>query len=425
MPFEAFAHKHIAVIGAGVSGLAAAYRLSQTHQVTLFESGSYLGGHARTVMAGKHANIPVDTGFIVFNYHTYPHLTAMFEDLNVPVKKSNMSFGVSIDDGRLEYGLKNLSALSAQKTNFANPKFLRMLTDILRFNAKAETFADDPTLTINDLLINLGLGEWFRDKYLLPMSGAIWSSTPNQIGDFPAKSLVQFFKNHALLTPNTHQWYTVDGGSIEYVRRIEQAILKQGATIETNTQIQRARRFPSGVELAFGDGSVQHFDDVVFACHSDQALAILDDATALEKSILGRIRYQNNRAVLHCDISQMPKRRSAWSSWVYKTSKGVNQNRIGITYWMNSLQGIDEADPLFVSLNPSSDIAKMDIYDETSFMHPVFDVAALKAQSELPKLQGLNSTWFCGAWTKHGFHEDGYASGILVADMLSAEAMVG
>lgn len=423
MPFEAFPHKHIAVIGAGVSGLAAAYRLSETYQVTLLEAGPRLGGHARTVMAGKNLDVPVDTGFIVFNYHTYPYLTAMFEELDVPVKKSDMSFGVSIGGGRLEYGLKNLQALAAQKSNLAHPGFWRMLADVMRFNANAEKLADCPEMTINQLLKKLKMGDWFKNYYLLPMSGAIWSSTPDQIGDFPAQSLVQFFKNHALLTPNTHQWYTVDGGSIEYVRRLEAAIMKRGARIKTNAAVDGVTRSPTGVDIRLKDGSVQQFDEVVFACHSDQALEILEDATPVETSILGRVKYQNNRAVLHRDASQMPKRRSAWSSWVYKTEKGPRQKQIGITYWMNSLQGIPNEDPLFVSLNPSSQIPEDLIYDETNFMHPVFDVGALQAQKELPKIQGLRNTWFCGAWTRHGFHEDGYSSGVMVADMLNTEVL--
>jgi predicted NAD/FAD-binding protein len=423
VPFEAFHQKHIVVVGAGVSGLAAAYRLASTHQVTLLESAPRLGGHARTVMAGVDLDIPVDTGFIVFNYQTYPHLTAMFEELNVPVKESDMSFGVSVDAGRLEYGLKSLQAATAQKSNLANPKYWRMLSDVLRFNANAEALANSPDMTISQFLDRLKVGEWFRNYYLLPMSGAIWSSTPDQIGDFPAQSLVQFFKNHALLTPNTHQWYTVDGGSIEYVRRLEQAILKRGASVVTNAHVEGVRRHPTGVDIRFSDGKIRHFDEVVFACHSDQTLAMLEDATPSERSILGRIKYQRNRAVLHSDESQMPKRKAAWSSWVYKTAKGVTQNRIGITYWMNSLQGIDNSQPMFVSLNPSTPIDENLVYDEAEFMHPVFDVSALRAQQELPKIQGLRNTWFCGAWTRHGFHEDGFASGVMVADLLNSEVL--
>ena len=420
MPFDLAKKKRIAVIGGGVSGLGAAYMLAPDSDIVLFESSHRLGGHARTVLAGRRGETAVDTGFIVFNYHTYPHLTQMFRDLDVPVKKSDMSFGVSINNGGLEYSMRDLSALTAQKRNLARPQFWRMLGDIVRFNKNAVAAAQDPDLPLGEFLDQLKVGEWFRNYYLLPMSGAIWSSTPEQMESFPARSLVQFFDNHALLTPNTHQWYTVDGGSIAYVTRIAAAIRSAGGDIRTDAPVASVTRSDLGVEVRCKGGLPEFFDEVVFACHSDQALALLLDPTDKEKKILGNIRYQPNRAVLHRDTSQMPNRKRAWASWVYKSTTNRPAARIGLTYWMNRLQGLDASDPLFVSLNPEVEIPDHLVYEETEFAHPVFDRAAIRAQAELRLAQGQNKTWFCGAWTRHGFHEDGYASAVAVVERLKA-----
>ena len=408
------------MIGGGVSGLGAAYMLAPENEVVLFEASKRLGGHARTVLAGRRGETAVDTGFIVFNYHTYPHLTQMFRDLQVPVKQSDMSFGVSIDNGGLEYSMRDFSAITAQKRNLARPQFWRMLGDIVRFNKNAVAAAQDPDLPLGEFLNQLNMGDWFRNHYLLPMSGAIWSSTPEQMESFPARSLVQFFDNHALLTPNTHQWHTVDGGSIAYVTRIAAAIRSAGGEIRTGSPIASVTRTDPGVEIRCRGGVPEAFDEVVFACHSDQALALLSDPTAKEQSILGSIRYQPNRAVLHSDTSQMPIRKRAWASWVYKSTTNRPAARIGLTYWMNRLQGLDPSDPLFVSLNPETEIPDQLVYEETEFAHPVFDRAAIRAQAELRLVQGQNKTWFCGAWTRHGFHEDGYASAVAVVERLRA-----
>jgi len=400
--------------------LGAAYMLAPENEVVLFEASKRLGGHARTVLAGRRGETAVDTGFIVFNYHTYPHLTQMFRDLQVPVKQSDMSFGVSIDNGGLEYSMRDFSAITAQKRNLARPQFWRMLGDIVRFNKNAVAAAQDPDLPLGEFLDQLNMGDWFRNHYLLPMSGAIWSSTPEQMESFPARSLVQFFDNHALLTPNTHQWHTVDGGSIAYVTRIAAAIRSAGGEIRTGSPIASVTRTDPGVEIRCRGGVPEAFDEVVFACHSDQALALLSDPTAKEQSILGSIRYQPNRAVLHSDTSQMPIRKRAWASWVYKSTTNRPAARIGLTYWMNRLQGLDPSDPLFVSLNPETEIPDQLVYEETEFAHPVFDRAAIRAQAELRLVQGQNKTWFCGAWTRHGFHEDGYASAVAVVERLRA-----
>lgn len=417
LPFEFPRTERVAIIGSGVSGLAAAYELSATHSVTLFEADDRIGGHARTVMAGRNGDVAVDTGFIVFNYTNYPNMTRMFKELDVPVAKSNMGFSTSIGDGELEYGLRNLSTITAQKRNLLKPGFWRMLYDLVKFVRTAEQTATDPDMSLGEFLDRGNFGEWFRRYYLLPISGAIWSSTPEQISDFPARSLVQFFRNHALLQKQGHQWYTVDGGSREYVTRIVRAIQGNGGTILTNAPVQTVRRDPTGVSLKV-NGGWQEFDQVVFACHSDQALALLESPTADEKRLLGAVKYQPNTAVLHRDERMMPKRKSVWAAWVFRTEDMNPTPKIGVTYWMNALQNIDESEPLFVSLNCRDSIPEDMIYDVAEFAHPVFDRAAIRAQEELPIIQGQNNSWFCGAWTRWGFHEDGYASGMNVAQQI-------
>jgi predicted NAD/FAD-binding protein len=418
MPFEfaPSAPLKIAVIGAGVSGMGAAHLLSKAHDVTLFEAEKRLGGHARTVLAGKNGDQPVDTGFIVFNYANYPRLTALFEELDVPVVKSKMSFGVSADGGRVEYALNDLAALFAQKSNMVNPKFLGMLIDIMRFNSKALKASQDPSVTLGELMDRLKMGEWFQKYYLLPFSGAIWSTPLEQMLSFPAQALTRFFQNHNLLgVYGQHQWYTVEGGSIEYVKRMEAAMRNQRCDIRLGADVVGVRRTGLGGEVRLAGGVWEQFDRIVFACHSDQALKMLEDPSADEKALLGAIKYQNNRAVLHADPAVMPKRRACWASWTYSTAKQNVSDPVGITYWMNTLQPIPEDDLLLGSLNPSVNIKDELIYEESNFMHPVFDRAALDAQTKLKVLQGQRNTWFCGAYLRNGFHEDGYSSGVDVA----------
>ncbi|MDG1235017.1 MAG: FAD-dependent oxidoreductase [Amylibacter sp.] len=419
MPFEYApgAPLKIAVIGAGISGMGAAHALAKAHKVTLYESENRLGGHARTVMAGKNGDQPVDTGFIVFNYANYPRLAALFNELDVPIAKSNMSFGVSADGGRIEYALNNLAALFAQRRNLVNPKFINMLIDIMRFNAKALKIAQDPNVTLGELMQRLKMGEWFKKYYLLPFSGAIWSTPLEQMLSFPAQALLRFFDNHNLLgVYGQHQWYTVEGGSIEYVKRVEASLNRQGCEIYLGANVQGVRRNSKSVEVRCMGGDWKQFDRIVFACHSDQALAMLADPSTDETALLGAIKYQNNRAVLHADPTVMPKRKACWASWTYSTVKQNVADPVGITYWMNSLQPIPQEDLLLGSLNPSSSIKEELIYEETNFMHPVFDLAALDAQTRLKGLQGQKNTWFCGAYMRNGFHEDGYSSGIDVAE---------
>ena len=423
MPFETgtTAPKKIAVIGAGISGMGAAHALAKDHSVVLFESEKRLGGHARTRMAGKNKDQAVDTGFIVFNYANYPNLTKLFDDLEVPVIKSNMSFGASFNGGKLEYGLASIDALFAQRMNIANPKFLRMVRDILRFNADGLAASQDENMTIGELMKKLKLSDYFRDHYLLPFSGAIWSTPKEKILDFPAYAMMRFFDNHALLgATGQHQWYTVDGGSIEYVSRLGSDMLQRGVDIRLGAPIDAVRRTASGAEVKSHGADWESFDEVVFATHSDDTLRLLSDATAVEHSVLGAVRYQPNKVILHSDTSIMPKRRQVWSSWVYTEDAQRTDTEINLTYWMNSLQPWLKGQDMMVTLNSKRPINEDLIWDEVSLRHPVYDLEAIAAQKAATAMNGANHTWFCGAWMKNGFHEDGLSSGLDVVDALNA-----
>ncbi len=412
--------KNIAVVGAGISGLGAAHMLGADNRVTLFEAEARLGGHARTIVAGASGNQPVDTGFIVFNYANYPHLAALFEELDVPVVESSMSFGASIDGGRLEYGLASVRAVFAQSKNAIDPRFLRMLRDIARFNAKGfDLAAANSEWTIGTFLNELGVGRYFRDYYLAPLSGAIWSTPTEKIMDFPAYAMMDFFKNHALLgVTGQHQWYTVNGGSTEYVRRVEASLKAKGVDMRLGTPIDTVRRTFDGVEIKPHGGDWERFDEVIFATHSDDSLRLLSDPSEAETSALSKITYQPNEIILHADASVMPKRKVCWSSWNYTEDAARTNDRIDLTYWMNSLQPIPANDPHFVTLNTQRLIREDLIYDQVTLRHPVFDLTAVDGQREVAELNGTNKTWFCGAWMKNGFHEDGLSSAVDVVQAL-------
>lgn len=424
MPFEN-THarmKRIAVIGGGVSGLGAAYELCRTHQVVLFEAENRLGGHARTVMAGKNGDLPVDTGFLVFNHANYPHLTKLFKDLDVPTMPSDMSFGASIKGGWLEYGILAPSAIIAQKRNFFRPKFYGMMRDILRFNKLALSETIDANITIGQLIENWKLGPWFRDYYLTPFTGAIWSTPLEKILEFPARAMIDFMKNHALLgTDGQHEWMTVKGGSIEYVSRVQNYLENAGVDLRLGAPIDAVRRTPVGVEVKAAGGPAEGFDEVIFATHTDDTLRMLVDATQPEKRALGAVKYQPNDMVLHADTSVMPNRKAAWASWVYTEDATKKTDRIDLTYWINRLQSLPMDDPCFVTLNTQQKIDPALIYDQCTFSHPVFDAAALQAQQDIAAMNGTQGTWFCGAWMRNGFHEDGLATGIEAARALMVQ----
>lgn len=422
MPFETFSapSRRIAVIGSGISGLAAAHLLANDHAVVLFEAADRLGGHAHTVLAGKRGDQPVDMGFIVFNRINYPHLTALFEKLDVPVTPSNMSFACSIQGGAIEYGLRDLNSLFAQRRNLLNPRYLRMLSDILRFHRRADEVLT-PGMTLRDLLATMRMSDAFRDHYIGPFTGAIWSTPSSGILDFPAEALIRFFKNHGLMGVwKHHQWYTVQGGSVEYVRRLQDDLTRHGVDIRTASPIAGVQRVPQGAMVRAVGCEWELFDEVIFATHSDDTLRLLSDATPAERAALSAIRFQPNEAILHSDPSQMPKSRRVWASWNYAEPAGPRPDRIDLTYWMNSLQPIPKDDPLFVTLNPNRAIPDALIHQVRTFHHPVYDQPALAAQQVLARMNGQSSTWFCGAWMKNGFHEDGFASAFDVAQSLRA-----
>jgi predicted NAD/FAD-binding protein len=424
MPFESAAppRRRIAVIGAGISGMGAAHALTPGHHVTLFEAEPRLGGHARTVMAGKRGDQPVDTGFIVFNYANYPNLARIFDALDVPVTASDMSFGASVRGGRLEYGLRGAPAFFAQRRNAANPWMWAMLRDIFRFNARAvETARTHPEMTIGAFLDHLGMGRWFREYYLYPLTGAIWSTPTREVRDFPAQAMVRFLRNHGLMSyDGQHQWYTVEGGSTAYVDRLGGALQRQGVELRLGCPVQAVRREADGIAIRVPGAEWERFDEVVFATHSDVSLALLADPDPAEAQALGAVRYQPNDVVLHADSSVMPRRRAVWSSWNYTESPAKRDGQIDITYWMNSLQPIPQDDPHFVTLNSTRTIREELIYDQVTLSHPVYDLAALAAQKTLRAMNGARGTWFCGAWMQDGFHEDGLASGLEVAEALLA-----
>ena len=427
MPFDrpprpATAARRIAIIGAGISGMGAAHALALDHRVTLIEARGRLGGHARTRMAGPDADAPVDTGFIVYNHVNYPNLVALFAELGVETRPSEMSFSASIDGGRLEYALQSLNALFAQRRNLLRPSFLRMVRDILRFNKHGLALAEaKPDLSVAGLIDELGLSTGFRDHYLTPFSGAIWSTPKQRILEFPALALLRFFDNHALLGAyGQHQWYTVTGGSQAYVGRLEAALGRRGVDLRTRAPARAVRRTPAGVEVRQDGGAWEAFDEVILACHSDDALALLSDATPDERADLGAIRYQSNAVVLHSDTSLMPRRRRVWASWNYTETHHGPRDEIDLTYWMNALQPWLTGRDYMVTLNATRPIREDLIWDQTQLRHPVYDAGAFAAQARLKAANGARGTWFCGAWMRNGFHEDGLASAYDVVSGINA-----
>ena len=411
----------IAVVGTGISGMAAAWLLSRSHEVTVFERDDRIGGHSNTVdVAAGDTTIPVDTGFIVYNEAAYPNLAALFKHLDVPTRPSEMSFAASLREGTLEYSGTDLAGLFAQRRNILSPRFWRMLADIRRFYREAPHEAEslDESLTLGGYLATRGYGEPFRDDHLLPMAGAIWSATPDTMLDYPAAAFIRFHQNHGLLqVSNRPQWRTVVGGSRTYVEKLTKAYARN---IKVGLSADRIRRRDGSVEVRDSEGRIELFDHIVIAAHADQALAMLDDASAAERTLLGAFRYSENVAVLHSDPSLMPRRRAAWSSWNYigpSTRADVSAG-CAVTYWMNCLQNFESPQPLFVTLNPQSapdpaQFIQLEIYE-----HPVFDTAAMRAQRHLWSLQGRRNTWFCGAYFGSGFHEDGLQAGLAVAEAL-------
>lgn len=409
---------NIAVIGSGISGLSAAWLLSQRHDVTVFEAGSRIGGHSNTVEFESAAGpVVVDTGFIVYNEVTYPNLTALFRMLDVPTAASNMSFAVSLNNGAYEYSGGTGFGLLAQKSNLISPRFWSMMRDLVRFYRNApRDLAMMGGISLDDYLSRNGYGRPFRDDHLYPMAAAIWSTPAMQVGAYPAANFVRFCRNHGLLELwERPVWRTVKGGSREYVARMTSHFADR---IRLSTPVKAVRRKPHGIELDDAHGDRHVFDDVVIATHADQALGMLADASAEERRILGAFRYSRNEAVLHGDTTLMPKRRAAWSSWNYVADTRGEPSQPSITYWMNKLQPLGAAPPTFVTLNPARAPQEETVICREVYEHPVFDLGTDRAQKEIWSLQGVRNTWFCGAHFGSGFHEDGIQAGLAVAEDL-------
>ena len=416
--------KRIAVVGSGIAGLSAAWLLSRAYAVTLFEANDYLGGHTHTVDVKLDGiTAPVDTGFLVFNERTYPNLIALFDYLGVTSTASEMSFSVKLEAERLEWAGSSLSTVFAQRRNLLRPAFWGMLGDILRFNREAGALAQAPSdaaQSLGEFLVAGGYGRAFRDWYLLPMAGAIWSCPTATMLQYPARTFFRFCANHGLLQVSDRpQWRTVNGGARNYVDKLA-AVLSD---VRLNRPVTEVRRNPAGAELHFADGAVEHFDEVVLACHSDQALRLLADADAVERRMLAAIDYQYNEVVLHTDEQFLPRRRSAWSAWNYHADHATDGGRpVGVSYLINKLQPLPFSSPVIVTLNPIREPRSGHVIERYHYAHPVFDLGAIAAQSWLPQMQGRHHTWYCGAWAGYGFHEDGLKAGMAVAAGLGVTA---
>lgn len=413
----------IAIVGSGIAGLGAAWALNQHHEISVFEAESHIGGHAHTAFVQDQGReIAVDTGFIVYNETTYPKLTRLFRELQVPTQESEMSFSVSLGEGATEYS-GSWGGLMAQPSNFLRPRFWRMLKDLTRFYREAPKLLedrDDYGLTLGRYLEAGGYSEALIYDHLLPMGAAIWSTSVDDMLSFPARSFVQFCRNHGLLLyTNRPQWRTVAGGSREYVARLSRDFRDR---VHLNEAVVACRRTPAGVFVRTEMGREERFDQLVLACHSNQALRILgSEASRLESEILGGLGYEDNHAVLHRDPSLMPRRKAAWASWNYLGCDAEARSRkVSVTYWMNRLQNLETESPVFVSLNPHRRPDKDKVIASYTYAHPQFDWAALEAQRRLCEIQGWRGTWFCGAYCGYGFHEDGLEAGLAVAAELGA-----
>lgn len=411
--------KNIAIIGTGISGMSAAWLLSQAHNVTVYESDRRLGGHSNTVdVPSAKGPIAVDTGFIVYNEVTYPNLTALFDHLAVPTKPSKMSFAVSLADGDLEYS-GSLAGLFAEKRNMLRPRFWSMLCDLQRFYREAPrdlAMLEEFHITLGDYLDAGAYGPAFRHDHLLPMAASIWSAPPSTILDYPAAAFIRFQDSHGLLRlRNRPQWRTVTGGSRTYVEKLTQ---RYADRIRRSAAVVAVHRSADRVAVRDCTGGVDSFDDVVIATHADQALALLDNASPDEHRVLGAFSYSRNDAVLHSDAGLMPRRRAVWSSWnhIGHHCSGGGQDTPAVSYWMNSLQGIPHDTPLFLTLNPPRQ--PRHAWHREVYHHPLFDSAAIMAQRRLWSLQGAGAVWYAGAYFGAGFHEDGLQAGLAVAEAL-------
>ena len=410
---------NVAVVGAGMAGLSAAWLLSQKHDVTLFEADPRLGGHAHTGEAPGHAGlVPVDTGFIVYNEGNYPNFTALLDYLGVPSLYADMSLSVSLDDGAFEYSSFGLGGVFAQKRNALSPRFWRLLLDINRFFKTAPNdlaMLEREATSLGDYLKAKGYGDAFRDDHLLPQAAAIWSTPLDQIDAYPAASLIRFFQNHGMMTlTGRGLWRTVAGGSREYVAKLSQAFQGQ---VRKGVRVAGIHRDANGAELRLAGGARERFDQVVIATHGDTALGLLDDPSPEETRLLSAFKYSRNMIALHTDPVLMPKRRAAWTSWNH-IGRRAAPGEGAVTYWMTRLQSLQNAPDIFATLNPNKEIAADKLIKTEVYDHPLFDAGAIAAQREFWDIQGARRTWFCGSYLGHGFHEDALQSGLAVAEQL-------
>ncbi len=405
----------LAIIGTGIAGMGCGHFLHKKYDITLFEELNYIGGHTNTVIVNEEGkDIYIDTGFMVFNYETYPNLCQLFEEIEAPVKKTDMSFSVQYLPDGLEYSGSSIKHLFAQKRNILNPFFLRMLMQIDRFNKESVAILDDPKYadySLGRYVKEFGYGKDMVWKYLIPMSSAVWSTPMEQILDFPAVSLIRFFKNHGFLGLDTqHQWWTLDQGSQAYREKLIAPFRNQ---IRINTKIFTVERLENGkVLIKTTKGEELIFDKVIMACHANQSYEMVNFKTEVEERLLSKFKYQSNLAVLHTDKKQMPNKKLAWSSWNYRVEKKGNILAPSTIYWMNKLQGVSDKVDYFVSINPSATLDKSKIIREIVYEHPLFDVAAMQAQQELYKLNESGPIYYCGSYFKYGFHEDAYKSAV-------------
>ncbi|MGI9316079.1 MAG: NAD(P)/FAD-dependent oxidoreductase [bacterium] len=413
--------RKIAVVGTGISGLSAAWLLNQQHDVTVYEQNDYIGGHSNTTevyIDGK--SIAVDTGFIVYNPVNYPNLVALFKHLGVPSKVSDMSFSASLNDGSFEYSGTDIRGLLAQPLNLFRPRFIRMMRDVLRFYKQAPQLIGNSSLRDTPLRAFLhthAYSDTFIYDHLMPMGAAIWSSSVQQMLDFPTLAFLRFFDNHGLVQlQDRPEWRTVDGGSREYVSRLTASFADR---IRTQQAVVRIERNDESHTVTSADGSRETYDHVVMACHADEALRLLANPTGEEQSVLGDIPYQSNQAVLHTDTKLMPARKAAWASWNYiGTGANSKDQQLCVTYLMNLLQDLPTDKPVMVTLNPCMEIDPEKIIASYDYEHPLFNIAAIQSQPKLWGLQGKQNTWYCGAYFGSGFHEDGIQAGLAVAERL-------
>jgi predicted NAD/FAD-binding protein len=401
----------IAIIGTGIAGNVAAYKLRQQHDITVFEAGSYVGGHTNTLDVEEGGTrLAVDTGFIVFNDRTYPNFIGLLDEIGQASQPSVMSFSVQQEGSGLEYAGSSLNSLFAQRRNILRPAFYRMIRDILRFNDATLQHVEelDESETIGAYLARNKYSKEFIDQYLVPMAAAIWSAEPVAILDMPVKFLVRFFANHGLLqTTDRPMWRVIKGGSREYVSKL---VAGHRDRIRLNSPVQSVRRVGDGVELHSASGGRESFDYVFIACHSDQALSLLADATDTEQDVLGAIRYQHNEAILHTDDSLMPSRKRAWAAWNYHIPQDPERH-VAVTYNMNILQGLESRNEYLVTLNNDQNIDPTKIIQRIAYEHPVYSQEAVRAQSRQADIN-CDRTFYCGAYWRNGFHEDGVVSAL-------------